>query len=189
MFDVLGTLITGVLSGGATGLFGVLIQRYFDLQHKKQEIEQFRLQLANNIELAKMESERAVRVSEIGLEGVQAQADASIMTASFRHDNANYLDAQAQRRTGFVGGLVTFMMAVVDFLRGILRPGMTAYLCALVTVMFLWARDLAEKHGYHLSAEQAYSLVLQIVATILYCWTTATLWWFGTRPPKFKGAA
>lgn len=189
MFDVLGTLITGVLSGGATGLIGVLIQRYFDLQHKKQDIELTKLQLANNIELSKMETERTVRVSELELEGTVAQADANIMTASFAHDQANYLDPQAQRRKGVIGGVVTMMMGVVDFLRGILRPGMTAYLCALVTVMFHWARDLAEKHGYHMTAEQAYSLVLQIVATILYCWTTATLWWFGTRPPKGTGAA
>lgn len=188
MFDVLGTLVTGVLSGGATGLIGVLIQRYFDLQHKKQEIEQVKLQLANNIELAKMETERTVRVSEIQLEGTIAQADASIMTASFAHDQANYLDPQAQRRRGFVGNVVVFMMAVVDFFRGILRPGMTAYLCALVTMMFFWARDLAASHGHHMTAEQAFSLVLQIVATILYCWTTATLWWFGTRPPKGKGS-
>ena len=189
MFEVLGTLITGVLSGGATGLLGVLIQRYFDLKNKQQDIELTKLQLANNIELSKMETERTVRVSELEMEGTRYEADAAVMRASFDHDRANYLDPQAQRRKGFVGGVVTLLMGFVDFLRGVLRPGMTAYLCALVTVMFYWARDLAEQHGYHLTAEQAYSLVLQIVATILYCWTTATLWWFGTRPTKDKGAA
>lgn len=189
MFEIIGTLLTGVLSGGATGLIGVLIQRYFDLQHKKQDIELVKLQLANSIELARMETERAVRVEEIELEGKFAEADAKIMAASFQHDAAAYLDSAAQRRRGFLGGLITLMMATVDFLRGILRPGMTAYLCALVTLMFFWARDLAERHGYHMTAEHAFQLVLQIVATILYAWTTATLWWFGTRPPKGKGAA
>jgi hypothetical protein len=189
MLEILGTLLTGVLSGGATGLIGVLIQRYFDLQHKKQDIEITRLQLANTIELARMETDRAVRTGEQELEGKFAEADARIMAASFAHDAATYLAPHAQARKGWLGGLVTLMMAMVDFLRGILRPGMTAYLCALVTLMFFWARDLAERHGYHMTAEQAFHLVLQIVATILYCWTTATLWWFGTRPPKQGGAA
>ncbi len=189
MFEILGTLLTGVLSGGATGLLGVLIQRYFDLQHKRQEIEIVRLQLANAVELARMETDRAIITEDMRMQAQFAEADARIMTASFQHDAATYLDAQAQRRQGFMGALVTLMMALVDFLRGILRPGMTAYLCALVTLMFFWARDLAQAHGYHMTAEQAYGLVLQIVATILYCWTTATLWWFGTRPPKGKAGA
>jgi hypothetical protein len=189
MLDVFGTLLTGVLSGGATGLIGVFLQRYFDLQHKKQEIEQFKLQLANNIELAKMESERTQRVAQIEQETEFAKADAQTLTASFAHDSATYLDKEAQRKPGFVSALVTLLMGFVDFLRGVLRPAMTAYLCGVVTMMFYWSRELAVAHGLQMTPEQVMQIILQVVSTILYCWTTATLWWFGTRPPKGKGAA
>ena len=74
---------------------------------------------------------------------------------------------------------VTLMMATVDFLRGILRPGMTAYLCALVTAVYVMTREKLRVED--LTAEQAIELFRYIVATILYVWTTITLWWFGTR--------
>lgn len=184
MFEILGTLLTGVLSGGATGLIGVLIQRFFDLQHKKQDLEQLKLRLENAKELALIESERAKRAGELELEGKFVETDASILTASFKHDAASYLAPDAQQRKGWVGGMAVGLMAVVDFVRGILRPGMTAYLCWLVTVMFFWARDVAQANGVHLTAEHAMQIVVQVIATILYVFTTSALWWFGTRPPK-----
>lgn len=187
MFDVLGTLITGVLSGGATGLLGVLIQRFFDFKHKQQEIEIVKLQLANSIELAKMETERTLKAAEIDMEGKLAVSDGEVMQASFRHDAASYLNPAAQTKRGFVGSILAMAMGAVDFLRGILRPGMTAYLCWLVTVMFFWVRELAASHGLSLTPDQVMQLMVQVIATILYVFTTTALWWFGARPPKNKG--
>jgi len=191
MLTILGTLISGILSGGATGLLGVLLQRYFDLQHKKQEIEIVKLNLQNSIELAKMENERAqqrnetdLQLADRQLEATLSETDSANLIASFKHDSATYLDATAQRRKGFVGALVVFMMASVDFLRGIIRPGMTAYLCVLVTIMFMWVRELANTHGVKLTSEQVQELMVQIIATILYVFTVCTVWWFGVRPPN-----
>lgn len=189
MMDILGTVLGAVFSGGATGLLGVIVQRWFDHKAKEQEIEVVKLQLANAVELSKLETERTTRVAEIEMEGKFAEADASTMQASFKHDSATYVSQDAQKRKGFVGGLVLFMMASVDFLRGILRPGMTAYLCALVTVMFFWVRDLADKAGIGLTGDQAFQLMLQIIVTILYVFTTCATWWFGARPPKQKNDA
>lgn len=189
MFEILGTLLTGVLSGGATGLIGVLIQRYFDHKSKAQDLEQLRMQLDNAKELARIEGERSTRVAEIDMEARFAEADASVMQASFAHDAASYLAPDAQRRKGWVGATVTLLLGLVDFMRGILRPGMTAYLCWLTTIMFFWVRELAVQHGLTLTAEQVMSLMVQIIATILYVFTTCALWWFGARPPKQRGGA
>ncbi len=184
MLEILGTLLTGVLSGGATGLIGVVIQRYFDFKNKEQEIEVVKLQLENAKELAKIESERSTRVAEMDMEARFVEADGRVMEASFKSDAASYLAPTAQTRKGWVGAAVTLLMGLVDFMRGVLRPGMTAYLCALVTVMFFWVRDLASAHGLNLSADQVMQLMLQVIATILYVFTTSALWWFGSRPPK-----
>lgn len=183
MFEILGTLLTGVLSGGATGLIGVLIQRWFDHKAKAQDLEQLRMQLDNAKELARIEGERSTRVAELDMEARFAEADASTLQASFRHDAAAYLAPQAQARKGWLGAFVTLLMAVVDFMRGILRPGMTAYLCWLTTIMFWWVRDLATTYGLTLTPEHVMQLMVQIIATILYVFTTTALWWFGARPP------
>lgn len=196
MMDILGTLIGGVISGGATGLLGVLIQRWFDLQNKVQEIEVIKLNHANAIALAQLESERAQMRAEADLaiadraaEAREAEADSRSMVASFEADRAAYLDKGVQLKKGRLAGLVTFMMAAVDFARGILRPGMTAYLCGLVTVMFIWVRELAVSYGLTLTPDQVVQIMTQIIATILYVFTTCALWWFGARPPKRQGDA
>ena len=186
MIEILASVLGAVFSGGATGLLGIGIQRWFDFKNRQQDIEITKLQLANAIELAKMETERATRVAEMDMEARFVEADAAVMQASFRHDSASYLNPEAQRRKGFIGAFVTLLMALVDFLRGILRPGMTAYLCGLVTVMFFWVQSTSERYGMNLTPEQAFQMMMQIIATILYAFTVSTTWWFGTRPPKQK---
>lgn len=193
MFDLLGMLVSGVLSGGATGLIGVGIQRWFDFKNRQQDIEIVKLNLANTVELSKLESDRARINADVALHEADAQLEARIteaenesMQASFAADSAQYLDKAAQRKKGWVANLVMLMMATVDFTRGMLRPGMTIYLCVLVTMMFMWVKQLAGQYGLVMSAEQVIGLVTQIIATVLYVFTTITLWWFGSRPPKGK---
>ena len=191
MLEIIGGLFTSVLSGGATGLIGVLLQRYFDLQHKKQDIEIIKLNHQNTLELSKLESARAdsrnaaeVSMAEVDAEARGDEAASKSLIAALENDKATYLDKGAQSLPGFVGGAVTLMMGFVDFLRGFIRPGMTAYLCVLVTYMFMWARNLMDVHGISFTPEQITGIVVQIVSTILYVWTTVSLFWFGTRPPK-----
>lgn len=186
MIEILASVLGAVFSGGATGLLGIGIQRWFDFKNRQQDIEIVKLQLANAIELAQLETERATRVAELDMEARFVEADAAVMQASFRHDAASYLSPDAQRRKGFIGAFVTLLMAFVDFLRGVLRPGMTAYLCALVTVMFFWVQRTSERYGMNLTPEQAFQMMMQIIMTILYVFTVSATWWFGTRPPKQK---
>lgn len=172
-------------------MLGVLLQRYFDLQHKKQEIEIVRLNLANSIELAKMESERAqmrahadVEIADRDLAARITEADAKAMQAAFDSDRATYAEKGYTLRRGWAPATVGFLMGLVDFLRGIVRPGMTLYLCVLVTYMFMWVKDLAGTYGVKMTPEQVLELMTHIVATILYVFSVCTLFWFGTRPPK-----
>lgn len=193
MFDLMGMLVSGVLSGGATGLIGVLIQRWFDFKNRQQDIEIVKLNLANAVELSKLESDRAnvraqveLELSENELEQRTIEAENTSLQMSYAADQATYLNQSAQSRAGWVGNLIVLMMALVDFARGMLRPGMTIYLCVLVTLMFAWAKQLADQYGVHITERLVMDVITQIIATILYVFTTITLWWFGSRPPKGK---
>jgi len=189
MLSIISLLLSGVLSGGATGLLGVLLQRYFDLKNKQQDVEVLKLNLANNIELSKMESDRLKVRMDAELDIETEKSDAAILQASYQNDQAAYVDKESMRKKGWVANTVLLMMGIVDFTRGILRPGMTIYLCFLVSAMFMWAKGLAEAYGISMTSEQVVDLITQIIATILYVFTTVTLWWFGTRPPKNKNDA
>lgn len=176
-----------VVSGGATGLLGVLLQRFFDYKTKSLEIEVVKLNHLNALALSDKESERLrvrvdadVAVAEIDGDAREKEADARSMAASHASDRATYVPAAAV--TGWVAGL----LALVDFFRGILRPGLTAYLAGLVTVMFFWAREYAAAQGMAITGDQALMLINQIVAAILYVFVTSCTWWFGSRPASTK---
>lgn len=185
MLTILATLISGVLSGGATGLLGVILQRYFDLRGRDKDIALLELQHRQALALAQIESERAAMraqadfdIADRAAEARESEADSRSLVASFEADRAQYLDKGSQRGSKFA----VFCFTVVDTVRGLIRPILTAYLVGLATVMFLWARQLAGDAS--ITQEQAVNLIGQIVATILYLATACTLWWFGSRPPK-----
>lgn len=194
MLAILGTLISGVISGGATGLLGVLLQRWFDLKNRDRDIQIVQLNHQNALALAQMESERAriradadMAIADREAEAKEEEAASRSLVASYEHDKANYLQPDAQKRKGWVGAAVTMMMATVDFLRGALRPGLTIYLTGIVTMMFLTLMDMLKTRGHVFDNGELLTLLAQIVATLLYCFTTCVVWWFGTRPPKKAG--
>ena len=187
MLGLFTTIISGVLSGGATGLLGAIIQRFFDLKTRNLDLEMLKLNHAQALALAQIESERANRRAEAdeyaanrAAEAVEAQASERSLVASYENDQARYLDKSAQNKT-----FVMVLFAVVDTIRGLIRPMLTTYLVGLSTFMFIWAKDLAGESA--LAATDAVSIVNQIIATLLYLVTACTLWWFGSRPPK-KGS-
>ncbi|HEY0845814.1 MAG TPA: hypothetical protein VGE12_10625 [Noviherbaspirillum sp.] len=198
MLALLGTLLSSVLSGGATGLLGILIQRWFDAKNKAQDIEVIKLNHQNAIDLKKLDNERvdkewaarrdisaedrAAREFEAAAEERSRayEADAEMFEASHEADRAKYLDSGAQKKHKWA----VFMMASVDWLRGIIRPGLTIYLVAITHVMFNWVRDLADKQGATLNAAEVKDIIMLIISTILYLATVSVVWWFGTRPPK-----
>lgn len=194
MLAILGTLISGVISGGATGLLGVLLQRWFDLKNRDRDVQIVQLNHQNALALAQMESERAriradadMAIADREAEAKEEEAASRSLVASYEHDKANYLQPDAQKRKGWVGAAVTMMMAFVDFLRGVLRPGLTIYLTGIVTMMFLTLMDMLKTRGHVFDNGELLTLLAQIVATLLYCFTTCVVWWFGTRPPKKAG--
>lgn len=201
MLALLGTLLSSVLSGGATGLLGILIQRWFDAKNKAQDLELVKLNLQNAIDLKKLDNERAdkewtarrdISAEDRGAREFEAaaeersrayEADAETFATSHEADRAKYLDAGAQKKHKWA----VLMMASVDWLRGVIRPGLTIYLVAITHVMFNWARDMAEKQGASLNTAELKDIIMLIISTILYLATVSVVWWFGTRPPKTAG--
>lgn len=197
MFALLGTIVTSILSGGATGLLGLVIQRWFDFRNRAQDLELVRINHEQARELAKIEAGAAARAAQAQETVAQKQAEAHVQSAeldvqaradeaaarsyvaSLEADRARYLDADAQRSSR----LARWAMALVDFTRGMVRPVLTAYLVVVAHLMFYWAQQLAAQYGKQLSADQVHNLILQIVGTLLYLATTAVVWWFGSRPP------
>lgn len=185
MFEFIGTLLSSVLAGGATGILGVIAQRIADYKNKQLDLALEKQR--GELELAKRDKDAAImaqewagrtRVAEVEAGAVVDAAEAQAFAASFQHDKATYSDGVLDKLRGWWGQLLRFLLGFVDVIRGIVRPGLTIYLCVITTMMYADAQRLV---GAGLTAAQALDLVKMIVATVLYLTTTCVLWWFGTR--------
>lgn len=190
MFSILGTIFTSIISGGATGIFGVAIQRFFDLKKIDRDIQIESLRMNHEINLRKvdmeiMEKESAarVRVAEVEAEGREAVADAQTFAASFVEPRAYSADVGVTKNQGWT-------LIALDFIRGLVRPGLTVYLCIITTLVYFQAYHLLEREGVLMDVSRAMALIELVVGTILYLTTTCVLWWFGTRnkqkPPNIR---
>ena len=108
MFAILGTLISGVLSGGATGLLGVILQRYFDLKGRDKDLALLTMQHQQALALAQIESERAriradadMYAADREADAKESEADARSLVASFEADRAAHLDPATQKTSKF----------------------------------------------------------------------------------------
>ena len=180
-------LLGSIFSGGLTGLLGVGLQRYFDFMKIKQELELKKLEFAQAQEMRKidaqiMQQEWAARtkVAELEEHSRETVAAEGSFAASFGAEPQQY---SARAKIGPVAG---FLLVLLDFLRGVVRPGLTVYLCAITTMIYFEARTIMSAAAF--STGEAIRVHELIVSTILYLTTTCVLWWFGTRnrqrPPK-----
>lgn len=186
----MGALLS-IVSGGATGLLGVVFQRFFDWLNVKANLQRDKLKYDHegnmkDKDAAIMAQEWAARTKVAQIEGDTTKdvAASKAFEASMFHEPDHYTVGEAPKN--WMGTFGWFMLACTDVLRGIVRPALTLYLCVLVTGIWVEAQSLINKED--LEPAQALAIVTLLVDTILYVWTTCTLWWFGTRnaqqPPK-----
>jgi hypothetical protein len=201
MIDMLGSLVTGVLSGGATGLLGLLLQGWFKAKERAQDIEVLKLNHANALALRQQEAENELKLAGLQAESAerlaelraQAQADQSAgedYRASLEHDKATHVPTatleQLSKGGGwgkFVAGLVTLLLGLVDAVRGFVRPGVTVYTLGLQTMLLLWVNDMFARKLITLAQPEQQRLVMEVVTTTSFLVTTCVVWWFGARPP------
>lgn len=200
--ELLGTVVTGVLSGGATGLIGIALQQWGDSRKRADDLARLRLEHEQTRELARIEADRQLEAAKLSADSAERLADIALEAriaegadlnyqASLKHDAATYVPpaalapGAAQGRWGrFVAGVGVLMLGTVDFLRGLIRPGATGYSLALLTVLMLWVQDMWGRAGLQLTPEQVMRLTMEVIGTVTYLATTTTVWWYGVRPAQ-----
>ncbi len=168
--------VASMLTGGATGLLGSLftgVFRYFEEKRKEEhEIAMRKLDMEEMDREWQYRNRMADREAATRLE---ESAD-SLMRSSYKNDVATY------SRWHDIPPWGVIPLLVVDLVRGLVRPSLTVLLIAIV-----WSTReevlgvLAATGVDGLSPSMALSIYQDVVQTILYCATTALLWWFGTR--------
>jgi len=176
VLDFLGA-IGSVATGGVTGLIGAGISQF--MEHKKQKTE-YQHQLENR----RLDMEMMVKKADLAKEEKQIDADivadqeaGKDFRESFSNDRASYSDPTR------AGVIVSFLLGVVDTVRGLIRPSSTIFFCVITYRLSI---QLLDTLGgvQNLPPDQLLDMLNRVIQTILYLTTTCILWWFGTRPPK-----
>ena len=174
--DILG-IVTSLFGGGLTGLIGGVTEKIFAYKARKLALQENREKYTHEVNMKKadaeiMAQEWAARTKVADIEAVAKidAADAKAFSASF-NEPVRYSQGDLTKKQNW-------LMVVLDTIRGLVRPGLTLYLCAITTVLYLKA--VAFVPG-DVSVEQSMELVEKVTNMILYVTTTCILWWFGSR--------
>ena len=166
MWALLGNLVGPLLGFGAGWVNkwldakGEAEKRAHEINMRRVDIEIMQQEAAAKIQVAKSEGEAKVEVAE-----TEAFSEAVKAEARRSSEGVKYTPGQA------------WLMVVLDFVRGIVRPGLTLYLCVLVTLVYIKASSLAGM----MDAATAGEMVKEITAKILFMAEVSTMFWFGTR--------
>lgn len=193
----MGALLS-ILSGGATGLLGMTLQRTFDglfgWLKAKQEIQL--AEVKGKQELAMKEADAKIMAQEWAGRTQVAQAEAAgkeAVSANEAFAQSLFKEPERYSKTEILpnnwwGWTMQGLLVLLDVVRGLVRPALTVYLCYITTSIWFEVRHLA--NGEDLSPDQVIGILTLVVDTILYLTTTCVTWWFGTRnkqePPTVR---
>lgn len=174
--DILGA-VTSILGGGITGLAGTVIQSVYTYKSKQLDIDLEKTKAANELEQRKLDGQlmaqewaARTQVATITAQSETDKADAAALAASYATEPQQYSEKSLLTHSQ------EWVMVMLDALKAVIRPSMTIYLCVLTSLIYFQTRALV-------SAGQgdSFALLERLVNTILYLFTTVTLWWFGSR--------
>jgi hypothetical protein len=186
MLDLITGAASAIFAGGATGLLGVAFQRFFDFLHQRQVAALERDKMAHAVAMKKADAEimreEWAQRTKIAQEEGQTRRDVAETEAfgkSVFQEPERY--AVGDRPKGKLGALGWFVLALVDAVRGIIRPGLTLYLAWIATQLYEQNRATVAILDLSSDATAILEIHKHIVFTLLYLFTTCVLWWFGTR--------
>lgn len=183
LLSVIGDVAGNVLSGGVTSLIGIGLKSFAEYKNKKLDYEQALSLKEADSKIMQMEWAGRDKVAATEAAAAADVAASQAFARSYDLEPKRYLEG-VKVPQGWLGKqvlapLVYALLGILDFAKGLVRPGMSYYLCGLTTIMYFKALALSGEHP--MTADQAYTIVTQITNTILYLFTTCVLWYFGAR--------
>lgn len=175
-------MITSLISGGLLGLIGTICTNLFDHFKKKQDINK-EISL-RELDIKMMDKEYQFRegIAQMHMETAMKTSADALMAASYEADKAAY------SQKGKMGVFSTLLMVMVDFCRGMTRPGLTLYMAWEVHCLRIETSVILSGAGMEvLDTAQALMIYGRIVDMILFLASASFTWWFGTRLKQAVG--
>jgi hypothetical protein len=188
-----------VIFGGVTGLIGSVVGGIFKYKTMKAQIELKKEQNSHELLMVKaeteamiMESKANIAITRAEVEGAIELTDAQAFIQSQKEGNKALFDNKWIEKLFSVKGrwqiislplamLIAVSFGFTDFLRGILRPALTVYLCGATTWVTMMAWEIMKSRDLVISAAQAIAIFNDVTSIITYLTVSSVCWWFGDR--------
>ena len=110
-------------------------------------------------------------------------AETEAMGKSFEADKASYFSTEMLKGLpSWAKGFVAVAFGLVDFIRGLTRPGITLYMCILTTLIYMEMQAIVAKAGAEaFTPGDAVKIIVLLVDAVIYLTSMCVGWWFAAR--------
>lgn len=191
-------LIEGLL-GTVTGIIGNAVGAWFKLKDRKLQIEGIKLTHEHEVNMVRIQTQAMIAEAKANIKVTQAQVEGAIEI----EDSRAFMEAQKQGNKSLfsnqwidalmqiegwwkiitlpLASLIALLFGFVDFLRGLIRPALTIYLCGVTTWITFMSWEIMQRNEITLSAIQAVDIFNDTISIVTYLTVTAVTFWFGDR--------
>lgn len=180
-------MIAEGIAGVITGLVGTIATSFLNLRTQKEKNKHELNMVEAQTKAMIAEAQANIRITEQEVAGEMERMDAEIYKETIKAGNQQALDSKlleklfSSKWTTPIGVLLAFLLGFVDFLKHLMRPGLTAYL-VLVSSWLTWeATKIIQLKQDLLSASMALDIFNDMVNVIFYLTVSVVTWWFGDR--------
>ncbi len=184
-----------IILGGLTGILGNAFTTWFKFKNVKMELAHKEKMVDLETKAMIEEAKAQIQVTQARIEGEIELADAEAFQTSQKvgaeklfHEKwidmimeASKIEKWYSFFFKFFGVMIASGFALVDWLNGIMRPALTAYLMGCSTYITLLAWKIMQTHGLDLTADQAIGIFEQVTSTMIYLTVSCVTWWMGDR--------
>lgn len=192
-------MLLETILGGVTGLIGNIVGGVFKYKTAKLDMETKQMQNAHEVSMVEaeteamiMEAKANIAITRAKVEGEIEVADAGVYLQSQKEGNKKtfsnkwidtLLGIQGKWRflTFPAGVLIAVLFGFVDFLKGLMRPTLTAYLVGLSTWITWMAWQIMSKGGITMDLTTATEIFSDVTSIVVYLTVSCVTWWFGDR--------
>lgn len=185
--------ILSLFSGGLTGLLGNCFTAF--INYKNQQV-------SNKHELDLMDAKEKlliartnanIKISDNNLKGDLERADSdAYVTSQKTGDITLFSNDWVTKLLSYKGKMrfitipfaifIATLFGLVDFLKALMRPGLTLYLTILTSWLTFTSWKILQAAGVSgIDTNTALSIFTTIIDTIIYLTISCVTWWFGDR--------
>jgi len=182
-----------IILGGLTGLIGNAVTAWTTYKTKKMEFEHKEAMVKLETMAMLEEAKAQISITKARIEGEVELAEVGAYKESLESGKEKFFGEKwvdlMLDSTGWssyilkpAAMVIAMAFAIVDLVRGMMRPLLTIYLTGLTSYITWLAWKILEAKGISsLSVTNAVDLYTDVISTVIYLTVSAITWWFGDR--------